>query len=136
MALLLAGCGASGGSGRPAGTPGEPTRPADGTRMPASPATPAAAPTPPGTPVTGDNQRTLPPVKAAIEDLARQRGVDPAKVEIERVEAVEWPDMALGCPEPGRVYAQVITPGYRVALRLDGQTVVYHTDRASQVVSC
>jgi hypothetical protein len=32
------------------------------------------------------------------------------------VEAVNWPDAALGCPQPDMIYAAVITPGYRVVI--------------------
>ena len=28
-------------------------------------------------------------------------------------EPVQWPDTSLGCPDPDRMYAQVVTPGFR-----------------------
>ena len=78
-----------------------------------------------------------PAVRAAIADLARLRGIDATRISVVAVETVEWSDSSLGCPQPGRAYAQVITPGYRVQLRLDNQTVTYHTNRAgSTVVQC
>lgn len=77
-----------------------------------------------------------PAARAAVDDLARQRGVDPARIQVVAVEAVEWPDSSLGCPQPGRAYAQVITPGYRIRLTLDGQPVVYHADRSNRVILC
>jgi hypothetical protein len=52
------------------------------------------------------------------------------------VEAVDWSDTSLGCPEPGMAYAQVITPGYLIVLGAAGQTYEYHTDEHSSVVLC
>ncbi len=51
-------------------------------------------------------------------------------------EAVDWRDSSLGCPEPGKSYLQVITPGYRVVLQADGQTYEYHTNREDRAVLC
>jgi hypothetical protein len=44
------------------------------------------------------------------------------------VEAVNWPDAALGCPQPDMIYAAVITPGYRVVLETADARFVVHTD--------
>ncbi len=33
-----------------------------------------------------------------------------------KVEAVTWGDTSLGCPQPGMMYAQVMTPGWRVTV--------------------
>ncbi len=50
---------------------------------------------------------------------------------------VEWGDTSLGCPMPGMVYAQVITPGFRLVFDYQGQQNEYHTDRdGSSVVAC
>ena len=52
-------------------------------------------------------------------------------------EPVEWPDTGLGCPEPDRLYAQVVTPGFRLQFEYQGQRHEYHTDRdGSTVVRC
>ena len=61
-------------------------------------------------------------VHEARRDLSRQLGVDLESVEVLAVEAVEWPDSSLGCPSPGMMYAQVITPGYRILLEAGGRT--------------
>lgn len=121
--LALAGCAAPGGGPAPA-TP-------IGTVV-AVPTPAAATPGAGGTPVNEN-----PAVQAAIADLAKQRGADPARISVVTVEAVEWPDAGLGCPQPGRAYAQVITPGYRVTLGLDGQSFRYHTNRSgSALILC
>lgn len=38
-----------------------------------------------------------------------------------------WPDASLGMPEPGKMYAQVITPGFRVTLKAGNTTYFYAT---------
>lgn len=81
----------------------------------------------------------LPPVvNLAIAALAAERGVPAAAIELVRVEPREWPNTGLGCPEPGRAYLDVITPGYAITLRVrgGGETYEYHSDEARMVVRC
>jgi len=75
-------------------------------------------------------------VQAAIADLAAKRKISSDKVQVVSVEAVDWPDTSLGCPQPGMFYAQVIVPGYRIVLSVEGQQVTYHTDRHGHVGTC
>ena len=49
---------------------------------------------------------------------------------------MEWSDASLGCPQPGMAYAQVITPGFRIALEAQGQLYQYHTDTKGQILLC
>ena len=72
----------------------------------------------------------------AQDALARALNVPPGQVAVERVEAVEWNDASLGCPQPGMMYAQVITPGFRVVATVNGQRKQVHTDRAGRAVVC
>jgi hypothetical protein len=53
-----------------------------------------------------------------------------------RAEPVDWSDASLGCPEPGRVYAQVIVEGYRIVASVGERTVEVHADEAGRAVSC
>jgi len=64
--------------------------------------------------------------QAALEDLVRRLGVDAARVKVVSAEAVTWSDASLGCPQPGQMYAQVLTPGYRILLEVDGERYAYH----------
>lgn len=65
-----------------------------------------------------------------VAQLARQLGVPPSEITVESREAVVFPNGALGCPEPGRLYTQATVPGYRMILRVaDRGTVELHTDR-------
>jgi hypothetical protein len=83
--------------------------------------------------MSGDRPRPK-PVQIALEHAAGDWGVSAGDIAVERVEPVDWPDAALGVPEPGMFYAQMITPGFRVRLRAGQRARVYHTDRRERVV--
>lgn len=72
----------------------------------------------------------------ARADLAAELDVDADAIEVTDVEAVQWSDTSLGCPQPGMMYAQVITPGYRMTLEVDGQEYIFHTDGGERAVRC
>ena len=65
-------------------------------------------------------------VGLARETLARELGVEAGAFVVHKVEAVEWPDASLGCPEKGMSYASVIVPGYRVVLEHEGRAHHVH----------
>ncbi len=75
-------------------------------------------------------------VMQAKEDLARRLSIEVDQIDLVESKAVEWPDVSLGCPEPGKVYAQVITPGYRIVLEAAGEAYEYHSDAQRRVVCC
>jgi len=75
-------------------------------------------------------------VSRAKEDLARRLSIATEQIALIEVKAVEWSDASLGCPQPGVMYAQVITPGYRVVLQAKGETYAYHTDQGRVVILC
>lgn len=72
----------------------------------------------------------------ARETAARVLSVSVDTVTVERIEPVEWGDTSLGCPELGMAYAQVITPGYRVTVRVDDKLHEVHTDDGDRAVFC
>jgi len=114
-----------------AGLPGAPT-PTVTTPAPTS----SLPPDQPGTVVPAGAEQA---VALARADLARRLGLKTeAAIAVVSVEAVDWPDTSLGCPVPGMMYAQVITPGYRVTLCVSagGQRYEYHTDQGTQAVLC
>ncbi|MCS6803335.1 MAG: hypothetical protein RMM58_13790 [Chloroflexota bacterium] len=76
-----------------------------------------------------------PLVAQAKAKLALEKGRDPSAVLLQRIEATTFNDTSLGCPEPGRSYLQVLTPGYIITLRLDAATYTYHAGRDT-VVRC
>ena len=67
-----------------------------------------------------------PLVDQAIADLAERLAVGPDEIAVQSVEATEFPDASLGVPEQGKVYAQVITPGYVIRLVVDDAVYEYH----------
>jgi hypothetical protein len=67
--------------------------------------------------------------------LAERLQVDAGAIEVLETEPAEWPNAALGCPEKGKVYAQVLTSGYRVQLGHEGRTHWLHV-AGKRVVVC
>jgi hypothetical protein len=63
----------------------------------------------------------------ASQDLARRINEDVADVHYVGPIAVEWPNSALGCPEPGMNYMDVITPGYQLQFLVGDKWYFYHT---------
>jgi hypothetical protein len=75
-------------------------------------------------------------VRQAKADLARRLAITDDQVDLVELKAVVWPDASLGCPQPGMMYAQVLTPGYRVVLEAKGESYPYHTDKRQEMVYC
>ncbi len=73
-----------------------------------------------------DATSAQPFAERALATLA-ELGVEPADVTSIQIEAVDWPDAGLGCPQPGQMYASVITPGYRIALETEAESYAVHT---------
>lgn len=73
----------------------------------------------PGTPAD------VPPAHwdAIVADLAK-RGVT-GEPELVSAEAVTWNNGALGCPEPGLSYTQVMVDGMQVIVTVDGKAYDY-----------
>lgn len=91
-------------------------------------------------PGTGPTVRSIPAeaeplAMEARQMLARQLNAPPEQVDVVQVEARNWPDTSIGCPQPDHAYAQVITPGYHIVLVHGGHTYAYHTG-GSRLVYC
>jgi hypothetical protein len=69
-------------------------------------------------------------------ELAQRFGLSEETVAVVSAEEVEWPDAALGCPQPGMAYAQVVTPGFRLTLEAAGQAYFVHADLRGNAVLC
>lgn len=82
------------------------------------------------------NQQRQPAVEVARAQLARALGCAAQDLNVVSVDEVEWSDSSLGCPQPGMMYMQVITPGYRVVLEHGGQQYTMHTDSGRRAVRC
>lgn len=68
-----------------------------------------------------------PLVVQAMKDLAKQTGIPLDQITLVSNESVTWPDGALGCPQPGMAYMQVLVDGSRIILSAGGKTYEYHS---------
>jgi hypothetical protein len=75
-------------------------------------------------------------LRRAVADAATRAGVPAAQVRTVQAADRDWPDGAMGCPEPGRFYTQAIVPGYLIELEAGGRRLTYHTDRQGTIVLC
>jgi hypothetical protein len=70
------------------------------------------------------------------DDLARRALVKHDDITVVSATEQQWSDGALGCPQPGQMYTQMIVPGYRVVLQAAGNKYSYHSDRRGNFVVC
>jgi len=52
--------------------------------------------------------------------------VPAAEVTVVEAREVTWRDSSLGCPQPGTMYLQRLTPGHLVVVRAGGRRLEYH----------
>ncbi|HYO44311.1 MAG TPA: hypothetical protein VES19_14030 [Candidatus Limnocylindrales bacterium] len=72
-----------------------------------------------------------------MEDAAARAGVDPSEVTVVSADGVTWPNGAAGCPKPGMMYTDVLTPGYRIVLEAGGTTYDYRgSQKGGSVAWC
>jgi hypothetical protein len=74
--------------------------------------------------------------RAVVADAARRFEVAQSAVVLARAEQVTWSDSSLGCPSPGRQYAQVQVTGFRITVTTASGRMLYHTDSRGSVVAC
>lgn len=126
LLVVVAGCSAS---GAPSDAPASfPIRPSPSFDLP-----PSAPPS--DAPVTGEVPA---PILEAVQRQLTEDvpGVDLSAATVVLAEAVEWSDGSLGCPEPGMLYTQAITPGYHVVISVAGTEYDYRATDAGQVRLC
>ncbi|MCY3989749.1 MAG: hypothetical protein OXF50_00810 [Caldilineaceae bacterium] len=77
-------------------------------------------------------------IERATEDIIQATGAASDDITVVSTEEVEWSDTSLGCQEPNKMYAQMITPGYKIVLESGGNTYDYHTaaDPEGPLVHC
>jgi hypothetical protein len=90
------------------------------------------APTETGMPgeTTMPGETSLPAAVALLaqQQMAAHLGVRAEDVEIISSEQVEWPDACLSLGGAAESCAQVVTPGWRVVVNVNGQPYEIHTD--------
>ncbi len=73
-------------------------------------------------------------LEQARRELAGKLATTPDRIRVVKAEPVLWPDTSLGCPQPGMMYAQVITPGYQFVLEYEGKQYNYHAGRGHLIL--
>src|SRR5438067_13834457 len=103
--------------------------------QPAAPTlSPGAPPAPDRSPQPGAGDAAQQARERAVAEAARSTGARPDEVQVVSVEQREWGDTSLGCPQPGQVYAQVMTGGFLVRVRSRGTLLEYHVSAARAVL--
>jgi hypothetical protein len=74
-------------------------------------------------------------IDKAKEDLTNRLKIAPDSIVLRSVEAVQWPNSSLGCPQPGQSYLTVVTPGYLIKLEAGERIYEYHSGQTN-VVYC
>ena len=92
---------------------------------PPEPAPPNTRPPEVATPVTGFEAIT----DAAVKFAAAELGVDAAAIQVISVEEATWRNSCLGVDRLNEMCMDVITPGFRVVLSVDGQEIAVHTNQ-------
>ena len=108
-AVLLAGCGT------------QATPPPSSTASPSSTA-------------TTDAQRKA--FRAAATALSKKINAPADSIVGVSQDETTWNDSCLGCAQTGENCAQVVTPGYRIVLRVSEATYEYHTDLGGRAKLC
>ena len=85
-------------------------------------------------PITGEVPEVV--LDNVLMALERLSGADRSEFELVRAAAVEWPDGALGCPQPGMEYLQAPVPGYQVVLKHLDRSYDFRAGRTSYVMLC
>jgi len=74
----------------------------------------------------GDSEAVAEAARMARSAVAEKLALAEEQVSVDTIEAVDWPDSGLGCPVKGEVTQPVITPGYRLSLRVGDETHEVH----------
>lgn len=78
-------------------------------------------------------------IERARAEVALAVSVPASDLSLASIEKVEWSDASLGCPQPGMMYAQVVTQGYLIKLQdLGGNIYPVHSGNSpeSSVILC
>lgn len=141
LCVLLVACGdgetastADAGSLPPPTSTVETTVPSRPTTPSTTPSTSSAASS--GTTGAAGEAIPLGLLEPLLLDAASRAGVTVGDVTIVETEFRDFPDSSLGCPQPGMMYTQVITPGYRVVLEADGAAYDYRMNRRGTFRLC
>jgi hypothetical protein len=133
LTLALAGC-------TPSATESLPSYPREAPSQEISP-TLTASPLPfENTPESKGMPSNPPPVEKFVSlsksELADRLKIEATEITLLKTKESLWPNAALGCPEPGKVYAQGKVPGYQIWLEANNVEYIYNTDLSGQIIFC
>jgi hypothetical protein len=75
-------------------------------------------------------------IETAKQDLAQRLSISTSDIVLVDAKEVVWSDGSLGCPQPGMMYAQVLTPGYLIKLKYDIRDFEYHAGKERSLTYC
>ena len=101
----------------------------------AAPAVAAFAQGPAGTGSADLVKQKAAAVERARSFLAAKLDIPASRITLGGATAATWPDASLGCPEKDRMYAQVVTPGFRIVMKVDGRPYEVHV-AGGRAVEC
>lgn len=68
-------------------------------------------------------------VETAKKDLAQRLNVSESEIEVAGITETDFPDMSLGAPEKDEMSAQMISTGWKINLRSNGDDYEYRADK-------
>ena len=75
-------------------------------------------------------------INLVLTDAAGRSGLIIEKLRLTKIESDQWPDASLGCPQTGRVYAQVVSTGNRVVVDAGGEFLEYRVAPSGEFWLC
>lgn len=67
-----------------------------------------------------------------IAELSRDISVNPSEISVSSYQETSFGDTSLDCPEPGMIYAQVITPGWIIVFEVNQKKYEFHSDAVGE----
>lgn len=88
------------------------------------------------TQVNPDLENVLPPDVAlnVQNQISQTLGVAIEKMQITKVEKMDWPNGCLGLPQGDEVCTEAITPGWLLTFNIDGKEYKYRVDKTGTVI--
>jgi hypothetical protein len=90
----------------------------------------------PATQVNPDLENVLPPDVAlnVQNQISQNLGGAIEKMQITKVEKMDWPNGCLGLPQGDEVCTEAITPGWLLTFHIDGKEYKYRVDKTGTVI--
>ena len=68
-------------------------------------------------------------ISKARKDMAQRLGISESEVQEQSIDDADFPDMALGAATRDEMSGQMITPGWRIRLKGNGQKLEYRANK-------